>query len=369
MRLNRPQGVATNSVRTAGVARRRLGAGAIRLLSVTAVAAATCSLWAGAASAATAHTTKHATKISVSVSPKTAFVGEVVKLSATVSGGKTPTGKVTFKIDGTKICSVKLSRGKASCRVIGESAGTFNVRGFYAGNSTHKASSSAVAKAKEIRANTTTKITNANPGTVDVGKNFTFDVTVASQAGAPAANGSVVVAPNAPADLPAAYRCTAKVTNGKGKCTITPPAYGIDDYTATFAGNRADKGSTYTGPYALAVQNATTTTITVTSGVAGDITLTASVFANGANIDMTNGGTGSVAFYVAAPGDPLEPVTKCAAQLLTAFDAGTGDNTATCTANAELNGLKAGTTYSISAVFSGDPVNVTSTGNGSLDPS
>ena len=50
MRLNRPQGVATNSVRTAGVARRRnrLGAGAIRVLSVTAVAAATCSLWAGA---------------------------------------------------------------------------------------------------------------------------------------------------------------------------------------------------------------------------------------------------------------------------------------------------------------------------------
>jgi hypothetical protein len=67
MRLNRPQGVATNSVRTAGVARRRLGAGAIRLLSVTAVAAATCSLWAGAASAATAHTTKHATKTTVSV--------------------------------------------------------------------------------------------------------------------------------------------------------------------------------------------------------------------------------------------------------------------------------------------------------------
>ena len=45
MRLNR---AAADGAQTAGVARRRLGAGAIRVLSVTAVAAATCSLWAGA---------------------------------------------------------------------------------------------------------------------------------------------------------------------------------------------------------------------------------------------------------------------------------------------------------------------------------
>jgi len=362
MRLNRPQDAATQSMQTAGV-RRRIGAGAIRVLSVTAVAAATCSLSVGVASAATAHTTKSATKTTVSASPKTAFVGEVTKLSSTVSGGKTPTGKVTFKANGTAICTVKLSKGKASCRVVG-TAGTYKVRAFYLGNATHKASSSGVVKVKEIRSSTTTTITNTpNPGAVDVGTPFTFHVTVASQAGAPAANGSVKVTPDAPADLPAAYSCTAKVTNGKGSCTITPPAYGIDDYTATFAGNVAFKSSTYAGPFALAVQNVTTTSITATSTTVGDVTLTTDVYAEGANITGGNGGIGSVTVYIGTTAANVAPVAACAGQLLTTF---TGppdnDNVYTCTGVAALNDLPAGTYY-IAAVFSGDPVNVGSNSN------
>jgi hypothetical protein len=363
MKLNRPQGVATDGAQTAGT-RRRLGAGAMRLLSLTAIAAATCSLWAGAASAATVHAIKHSTTTKVSVSPKTAFVGEVVKLSASVSGGATPRGIVTFKVDGSKICAARLLRGRASCRVVGQQAATYNVRAFYAGNATHKASSSGVARLKEIRANTTTKITNTpNPGAVDVGKPFTFHVTVASQAGAPAANGSVRVTPTAPADLPAAYSCTAKVTNGKGSCTITPPAYGTDDYSATFAGNHADKSSTYTGPYALAVQNVTTTSITATSTTVGAVTLTTDVYAQGANITGGNGGIGSVTVYIGTTADNVAPVAACAGQLLTTF---TGppdnDNVFTCTGVAALNDLPAGTYY-IAAVFSGDPVNVGSNSN------
>jgi hypothetical protein len=365
MRLNR---AATDGAQTAGVARRRLGAGAIRVLSVTAVAAATCSLWAGAASAATAHTTKHATTTSVSVSPKTAFVDEVVKLSAKVSGGKTPAGKFAFKINGHTICSVRLSRGKASCRIIVERAGTFNVRGFYAGNATHKASSSGVAKLKEVRANTTTKITNANDGTVDVGKPFTFHVTVTSQAGAPAANGSVKVSPTAPAGLPAAFSCTAKVTNGKGSCTITPPEYGIDDFAATFARSAADKASSYAGPYALAVMNTTTTTVVVNSATTGAISVTADVDAMGANIDENNGGIGSVTFYVGTNAGNLAAIPECAGMLLTGFTA--PNNTVTCTGSKTLNALKKGDSYLVAAVFSGDPVNEPSTSaNVGLDPS
>lgn len=365
MRLNR---AATGSAPTAGVARRRLGASAVKLLSVTAVAAATCSLWAGAASASTVHATKHATKTSVSVSPKTAFVDEVVKLSAKVSGGKTPAGKFAFKINGHLICSVRLSHGKASCRVIVEGPGTFKVRGFYAGNAGHKASSSGVAKLKEIRAKTTIKITNANPGTVDVGKPFTFHVTVTSQVGAPAAHGTVKVAPDAPKGLPASFDCTARVTNGKGSCTITAAEYGIDDYVATFAANRADRASSYAGPYELAVMNTTTTTVVVNSATTGDISLTADVDAMGANIDSDNGGIGSVTFYVGTNAGNLTAIPECAGMLLTGFDA--PNNTVTCTGSKTLNALKKGTTYVVSAVFSGDPVNVGSTSaNVNLDPS
>jgi hypothetical protein len=344
MRLNR---AAAEGAQTAGVARRRLGAGAIRVLSVTAVAAATCSLWAGAASAATAHTTKHATKTTVSVSPKTAFVDEVVKLSAKVSGGKTPTGKFAFKINGHTICSVRVSRGKASCRIIVEGRGTFNVRGFYAGNATHKASSSGVAKLKEIRAKTTTKITNTNPGAVAVNARFTFHVTVTSQAGAPAANGTVKVAPTLPTGLPAAYSCTAKVKNGKGSCSITPPEFGVDDYGATFAGTAADKGSSFGGTFALEVQNVTSTTAGPATAAAGSVPLTADVDAMGANI---TDGMGSVAFYVGTSATATPTlVTGCAAQALTTFN-GT-DNVATCD-----DTLAAGD-YWITLKFSGDEVN------------
>jgi hypothetical protein len=346
----------------------RLGASAVRVASVTAVAATVVAMAAGVASAATSHA-KKATTTSVSVSPKTAFVREVVKLSATVKGA-TPRGTVTFKIDGTKICAVKVAHTKASCRIEVLRAGTFNVRAFYSGNATHKASSSGIAKLKEVRAATTTKITNANPGTVVTGHTFTFHVTVATQAGAPAANGSVKVAPFAPAGLGAAFDCTAKVTNGKGSCSITASEYGIDDYAATFVANAADKtsASSKTNPYDLAIMNTSTTTVVVNSDTTGAISLTADVDALGNNIDMNNGGTGSVTFYVGTNAGNLAAIPECAGMLLTGFTA--PNNTVTCDGSATLNALKKGGSYLVSAVFSGDDVNQGSTSaNVGLDPS
>lgn len=348
--------------------RVNLGASALRAVSVTAVVATALAMAAGVASAATSHA-KHATTTSVSVSPKTAFVREVVKLSATVKGA-TPRGTVTFKIDGTKICAVKVANAKASCRIEVLRAGTFSVRAFYSGNATHKASSSGIAKLKEVKAATTTKITNANPGTVVTGKVFTFHVTVAAQAGAPAANGTVKVAPIAPTGLGAAFDCTAKVTNGKGSCHITASEYGIDDYVATFAGNAADKASASStaDPYALAITNTTTTAVVVNSDTTGDISLTADVDALGNNIDMNNGGTGSVTFYVGTNAGNLTAIPECAGMLLTGFTA--PNNTVTCDGSATLNALKKGGSYVVSAVYSGDDVNLTSTSaNVGLDPS
>src|SRR5208282_5236714 len=264
MRLNRSQSPATARAPVAGAARRRLGAGAIRVLSVTAVAAAACSLWAGAASAATAHTTKHATTTTVSVSPKTAFVREVVKLSSTVSGGKTPAGKVTFKANGTAICTAKLSRGKASCKVEGTAAASYKVRAFYLGNATHKTSSSGVAKLHVIRATTTTKISSMVPDPVKDGMTVVVTVHVAVPAGAPAANGTVKVAPtNVVAPVDPGYLCTATVVNGTGTCDVTPPtpSYGLVDYQAKFAANVREKAST-SATVVLPVQETTTTTVT-----------------------------------------------------------------------------------------------------------
>jgi Bacterial Ig-like domain (group 3) len=350
MRAQRPHGAARKP------RGHRFGAGVVRALSVTAVAATACAMMAGAASAAT----KHATTTTVSASPKTALTGAVVRLSATVKGsGRVPTGKVTFTWDGAKLCAARLHRGKAACNTRFFRARSYKVRGTYGGNATHKASWSTarvtvVSPPPPAKHATTTTITNAVPGTLDVGKTFTFDVTVTS-AGGSAATGTVVVAPipPSPAGLPPSYTCTAKVTGGEGTCSITPPPpdYGVVEYGATYSGDATHKGSTYAGPFPLEVQLVTTTTAGPTTATAGTVSLTGAVYAMGANIS-TGGptpGTGSLAFY---NGATLIP--GCAAVALATFDTPTGDNIGTCKAT-----LAAGT-YTINVKYSGDVVTVLS---------
>jgi Bacterial Ig-like domain (group 3) len=89
-------------------------------------------------------TTKLATKTAASAKPKTALVRQNVKLSATVSSGKTPTGSVTFWSGTRKLCTAKLSKGKASCKAKFYTASKKKVTAKYSGDSTEKASSGTV---------------------------------------------------------------------------------------------------------------------------------------------------------------------------------------------------------------------------------
>jgi len=362
MRLNRPQGAARHGA-TTGAVRGRLGAGAIRVFAVTAVAAAACGLWAGAASAATSHV-KHHTSTTVSASPNPVYVHSAVTFTAKVRGW-VPKGTVQFYFGTRKLCHATLSDLKAHCKYGGfADAAVKTITAKYLGNATHAASSGTTKltvrnKPVTTKSATTTTITNTGDGTVDSGDAFTFDVTVSGTD----PTGAVAVTAIEPTGLSSAYSCSFTLTaasDGAGQCTIHPPAYGIVEYEATYAGDATHSGST-SAMYSLAVQNVTTTTVVETSATAGDITLSANVNAGGANISEAAGGTGTVTFYEGTSATDLEPVTDCGAQPLSSFDATTGNNSATCTGNAELNGLAAGTTVYVSAVYSGDPVNVTST--------
>jgi hypothetical protein len=337
----------------------------VRLVSVTAVATATCALWALPASAATAAShARHPSTTSVSVSPSPAWVGQRVRLSARVrSTGRTPTGTVAFLSFGRTMCVAHLSHGAGSCFSSFGAASTYIVRGFYSGDRTHRGSVGATTVTVR-RSPTTTAITGPN-GKIDVGSTFTFHVTVTVPVGTPAATGTVKLAPVIPTTLPG-YTCTATIVAGKGACTVKPFEFGIDNYKATYSGNRAHRGSVSNGKFLLAVLNKTTTTVPATSATAGSVTLNAVVHAMGANITAAVGGRGTVVFFLSSTmGGIGNPVTGCtggtgptaAAVLLTTFT-GVPDlnNIATCTGSTDLNNLKAGT-YFISAVFSGDDVN------------
>jgi large repetitive protein len=333
----------------------------VRLVSVTAVATATCALWALPASAATAAShARHPSTTSVSVSPSPAWVGQRVRLAARVrSSVGTPTGTVTFLSFGRRLCVAHLSHGAGSCFSSFGAVNTYIVRGFYSGDRTHKGSVGAT-RVTVRRSPTTTRITGPN-GKIDVGGTFQFHVTVTVPAGTPAATGTVKLAPVIPTTLPG-YTCTATIVAGKGACTVKPAEFGIDNYKATYSGNRAHRGSVSNGKFLLAVLNKTTTTVTATSTTTGSVTLNAAVFAMGANITVAHGGRGSVTFYLSnTSGVAGNPITGCGAVSLTTFDAGTGNNNAICTGNAQLNALAKGAKVFITAVFSGDDVNEPST--------
>jgi hypothetical protein len=337
-------------------------AGTIRLLSVTAVAATACALTVGAASAATAKAApKHATTTKVSVA-KTAYVGTSVKLSATVTGGSRPTGTVVFWLGTRKLCHGTLSKGSTHCNASFSTAANKTITAKYGGNSTHKASSG-TGHVNVVRSATTVKINNTSPSNVDTGSKFTFNVTVYGAPGSAYASGTVVVAPTAPTGLPASFSCKATLSLGHGSCSITAADYGIVDYGATYGGSAADTGSTSVGSFELAVQNKTATAVDAVTTTVADVQVNANVYAMGANVDSANGGTGTVAFYVSSTvGSAGTVVADCTAQTLDSFSGAPNEyNVATCgPANDALNKLTAGTYY-LTAVYSGDPVNVTST--------
>jgi hypothetical protein len=246
MRLNRPPGVASIPEPAEG---HRAGAGVVRVLSVTAAAVAVCAMGALPAMASTAHATKHSSKTTVSA-PKTAYTHADVKLSATVTGGKTPTGTVTFWLGTKKLCHGTLSKGKTSCEYKFANPATKTITGKYSGSSTHKVSSgTATIKVTNKPATppppgavaTTTTVTNPAANVysyVNAGQSFTVTATVASNTGDSVPTGTVAFTlTQYPGTPPPALECTSvTLVDGNASCKVTTAVgdYGFVLYEATY---------------------------------------------------------------------------------------------------------------------------------------
>jgi hypothetical protein len=346
MRAHRPQGAASNP------RGHRFGAGVVRVLSVTAVAATACAMMAGAASAAT----RYGTRTHVSLSPKTADVGAAVRLSATVSSpGRIPAGVVTFTWNGHVLCSARTHWGKASCDTRFSKARNYWVEGRFARTRYYWGSWSlarvTVVNPSPTKHATTTAVTKpADIDTVQAGNPETLTATVASVGGGAVPTGTVSFVPTnlGVGPFPGYLVCNATVVDGTGSCTVDPPvgSWGFVLYEATYSGDATHTGSTSTGEHKLITPDPTSTTVEgPATAAAGTVTITADVVPDtyggpGYNILDGHSETGgdTVAFAV-------DGTTVCNASALQWNDT---VNYATCAAS-----LAAGT-HQVVATYSGD---------------
>ena len=88
---------------------------------------------------ATVKVTKRPTSVKVTASPASPIKGHAVKLTGTVTSSTSAAGSVTFYVGGHKLCTAKVSAGRASCTFTWHVAGTYKVTAVYSGNSTHLA--------------------------------------------------------------------------------------------------------------------------------------------------------------------------------------------------------------------------------------
>jgi hypothetical protein len=209
------------------------------------------------ASAAPLHVAaKHASKVSLSASPRVAVAGTTVKLSATVSSANpTPTGSVTFWWKSKELCSAKLASKSAHCYAKFGTAGSYGVRGVYSGDAKHGGATSGNTTVVASRAATTTTI-SASTATPTVGQAVTFTAGVSSHSPL-AVTGTVRFTAGS------TTLCSTAVSHGAAHCAYAwKTAAGSYHVTANYLGDGAHAASSRTSGTVTVEKDATVTTIT-----------------------------------------------------------------------------------------------------------
>jgi uncharacterized repeat protein (TIGR03803 family) len=172
-------------------------------------------------------------------------VGEVVKFTATVSGGLSPTGTVAFTSNGAIITgcgAVTLSSGAATCMTSFATAAAYAIEATYSGDSMNASSRGTLTQEVIVPPPTTTTVTSSvNPSTF--GESVTLTATV-TPAGPPTPTGTVTFTSNA-----AAISGCSAVTLSSSRtaaCTTTTLPVGTDAIVATYSGDSNYAGSTGT---------------------------------------------------------------------------------------------------------------------------
>ncbi|MEW2436099.1 Ig-like domain-containing protein [Streptomyces caniferus] len=208
------------------------------------------------------HTVNQAsTATAVTSSPDPSVVGELVSFTATVTpvspGAGTPTGTVTFVIDGGGggTLTGTLSGGTTTVSTSTLDAGTHNVTATYSGDADFSASVGSDTQTVN-QASTTTAVASA-PDPSAFGEAVTFTATVAVTspgAGSPTGTVTFVI------DGAGGGTLTGTVTGGTASVTTSTLEPGTHNVTATYSGDANFAGSVGTDTQTVN-QSATTTSV------------------------------------------------------------------------------------------------------------
>lgn len=223
--------------------------------------------------------------VALTVTPTTLLAGQSTTLKATLSGGSTPTGTVSFYNGATLLGTASLSSLNATLiKVLSSTAGeVLSLKATYNGNATNASNSSGVISKTVAKSNPT--LTLSGVASVEVGKPVTITATLAAATTTATGlislkNGTTVLGT---ADI------TGK-TSVSFPLTFTAPA--SLSLTASYAGDANNTAKSTAAGFALAVTKRTTTiTNTYLPTTQAAVNQSVSIVATLANVTTPVGGT------------------------------------------------------------------------------
>lgn len=175
------------------------------------------------------------TDVSSSLNPSTA--GQTVVFTASITGGSSPTGNVTFKDGATTLSTVALSGNSASYSTSALSVASHSITATYGGDASNAASTSAtltqVVNAASASPTTTALNSSLNPSTANQAVTFTATV---SGGGSP--TGTVAFKDGA------TTLATIALASGTAAYTTSALSVATHSMTAVYSGDAANAAST-----------------------------------------------------------------------------------------------------------------------------
>jgi DNA-binding beta-propeller fold protein YncE len=195
---------------------------------------------AKAARAVTVAGTDTTATVALAANPNVVAKGGFVPLTATVHGdGATPTGTVTFFVNGSSVCTRTLTNaGTAVCTITTSATGSYQATATYSGDATYAPAGPSAPVTYTVTGTVAPRVT-AQGGPGQVGQPFTVTATASGTSGIPTGTVTFTTAgvPLACTGGSAIVPLTGGTGHATASCTFTPSASGTLSVVTAYSGD------------------------------------------------------------------------------------------------------------------------------------